>query len=393
VSRILESQTYRTIVEDVTDYVKQAQTKAEDPSLRTPQLQRAFQMAAELLQQNETVVFPTETVYGLGANALSDEAVIKIFQAKGRPSDNPLIVHIADEHQLEDLVKDIPEVARQCMQAFWPGPLTLVMKKQNNISQYVTAGLDTVGIRMPHHPVALRMIREAGVAVAAPSANRSGRPSPTTAQHVFEDLNGKVPLILDGGSTEVGLESTVLDVTVTPPLILRPGDITVEMLQQVIGEVRIDPGLVESTTKPKSPGMKYTHYAPKGNMTVLQGDPIKIRKEIMAYSKEQLQKVPASRIGVLLSTKQPNDEAFCKSLYEIGVQTILAVEDSAEASERQYGDEQQLRKFGATLYADLRTFDEHNIDTIYAEAVPAHGVGVAIMNRMRKAAGNHVIQV
>jgi L-threonylcarbamoyladenylate synthase len=384
----LGNQTYDTTIIPVSDFTL-PNNRAED--VIAEKMEQAFRMAAELLRAGEVVAFPTETVYGLGADATNDVAVRKIFQAKGRPSDNPLIVHIADESQLTDLVRDVPEVARRCMEAFWPGPLTLVMKCTETVSKSVTAGLDTVGVRMPNHPVALRMIREAGLPIAAPSANRSGRPSPTTAQHVWEDLNGKIPLILDGGTTQVGLESTVLDVTVSPPLILRPGDITLDMLRQVIGDVRMDPGLVEAAKQPKSPGMKYTHYAPKGNMTVFQGDPQPVRDAIFTYCKNRLADNPDSRIGVLLSSRQLGDEDWKASLYRLGVQKVLDSESGVAFETAR--DEERLKRFGALLYAHLREFDADGIDTIYAEGVKPEGLGIAILNRMRKAAGNQVIDV
>ena len=206
-----------------------------------PQLQEA----AKLLRENEAVDFPTETVYGLGANAMDDEAIAKIFEAKGRPSDNPLIVHIGTKSQLDGIVKEIPPVAEKLMAHFWPGPLTIILPRKEGISEKVTAGLNTVGVRMPDHPIALALIEEANVPVAAPSANRSGRPSPTLASHVYEDLNGKIAGIVDGGATGVGVESTVIDCTSTVPTILRPGGITKEQLEAVIGTVSLDPALKE----------------------------------------------------------------------------------------------------------------------------------------------------
>lgn len=218
------------------------------------------------------VAFPTETVYGLGANALSDEAVNKIYEAKGRPSDNPLIVHISKMEDVDKYVEEIPEQAKKLMNAFWPGPLTVILKvKQGILSNKVTAGLPTVGIRMPNHPVALALIEASGLPIAAPSANLSGKPSPTKFQHVYKDLNGKISGIVDGGETGVGVESTVIDCTEPIPVILRPGGTTREEIEGIIGSVGMDRQVKEEVEKPKSPGMKYTHYAPAAPMYLVDG--------------------------------------------------------------------------------------------------------------------------
>ncbi|MGV3463815.1 MAG: L-threonylcarbamoyladenylate synthase, partial [Heyndrickxia sp.] len=231
--------------------------------------------AANLLKQNEVVAFPTETVYGLGANAISDEAITKVYEAKGRPSDNPLIVHIADFSQLYNLVLEIPKTAEKLMEKFWPGPLTIIFKvKSKAVSKKVTAGLNTVGIRMPDHPLALALIKAANLPIAAPSANSSGKPSPTTAGHVRDDLNGRISGILDGGETGIGVESTVVDCTGEVPIILRPGGVTKEAMENEIGNVEIDPALHENlNSKPKAPGMKYTHYAPNAPVYLVDGKP------------------------------------------------------------------------------------------------------------------------
>lgn len=318
--------------------------------------------AATLLQQNETVAFPTETVYGLGANALSDEAIKKIFEAKGRPTDNPLIVHIAEESQVEDFVQSIPTTAKQLMEAFWPGPITIILpKKEGTISPLVTAGLSTVAIRMPDHPIALALIKEAGLPIAAPSANRSGKPSPTTAQHVARDLNGKIGGIVDGGSTGVGLESTVIDCTKEFPIILRPGGITKEQIEQVIGPVNISGGKVDKKETPLSPGMKYKHYAPKAPLYLMDGKPEWIQSVINKKREQGL------KVGMLAST-----ETF--PVYEADL--VLDC-----------GSREDLHTVARNLYSMLRKFDEVDLDCILAEVFPESGVGVAIMNRLEKAAG------
>jgi L-threonylcarbamoyladenylate synthase len=333
----------------------------EDLSKSYPQIKEA----SELLQKDEVVAFPTETVYGLGANAKSDEAVAKIFAAKGRPSDNPLIVHIAKYEQLEDIALEVSETAKRLIEHFWPGPLTLVVKKKPGLSEKVTAGLDTVAVRMPDHPVALALIQEANLPIAAPSANLSGKPSPTTARHVWEDLHDRIAGILDGGQTGVGLESTVLDCTEKVPMILRPGGITKEQLEEVIGKVEVDHALLEEGQAPKSPGMKYTHYAPKAPLFIVNGS----KQFLQSLVKEQ-QKLGKS-VGVL--TTEEN-----KSYYEADV--VIAC-----------GSRNRLESVANQLYSSLRLFDKNEIDVIYSEMFPSDGVGQAIMNRLLKAAGQQII--
>ena len=230
--------------------------------------------AGKFLAKGELVAFPTETVYGLGGDALNPEAAGKIYAAKGRPSDNPLIVHIADVSDLERIVTEVPEQAKKLAEAFWPGPLTMIFWKKDQVPDATTGGMDTVAVRMPNHPVALELIRQSGCLIAAPSANTSGRPSPTEAAHVAEDMDGRIPMILDGGSVNIGIESTIIDLTEEIPMVLRPGYITPEMLSEVLGEpVILDPGIVaeDDTKKPKAPGMKYKHYAPKADMIIVDG--------------------------------------------------------------------------------------------------------------------------
>ncbi|OAT79577.1 threonylcarbamoyl-AMP synthase [Bacillus sp. MKU004] len=323
--------------------------------------------AARILQQNEVVAFPTETVYGLGANAKSDEAVDKIFKAKGRPSDNPLIVHISNKNQLKELVEEVPEAAEKLMTAYWPGPLTLIFQKKDGVlSEKVTAGLDSVGIRMPDHPVALAIIEEAGLPIAAPSANRSGKPSPTTAQHVIEDLEGRIIGVVDGGETGVGVESTVVDCTGAIPVILRPGGVTKEQLEEVVGEVSVDPSLKEGKGAPKSPGMKYTHYAPDAPVWLVDGTREDVQKLVDEKRSEGL------KAGVLTTDEFAGD-------YRADV--VFSV-----------GRRDDLNTVAHGLYDKLRAFNNSDVDIIFAEMFPEEGVGLAIMNRLQKAAGYRVIK-
>ncbi|WP_017756617.1 L-threonylcarbamoyladenylate synthase [Calidifontibacillus oryziterrae] len=327
--------------------------------------------AALWITNDEVVAFPTETVYGLGANALSDRAISKIFKAKGRPSDNPLIVHIATIEQLHNLVKGIPEKAKTLMDKFWPGPLTIVFEGDSSVSPRVTAGLKTVAIRMPDDPLALALIKEAGVPLAAPSANLSGKPSPTKAEHVLKDLTGKIAGVLDGGATGVGLESTVIDCTCNPPMILRPGGITKEQIEMVIGVVVVDKALLpndETVTAhaPKSPGMKYTHYAPQAPFILVEGSP-----QFLQSLVEKEQKL-GKKVAVL--TTEEN-----KHTYEADV--VVAC-----------GYRRDLKTVAHHLYDSLRRFDDQDVDIIYGEAFPYSDVGEALMNRLTKAAGGQIIK-
>ncbi|MDP4096107.1 L-threonylcarbamoyladenylate synthase [Paenibacillus sp. P96] len=337
----------------------------------------ALQEAAALLRSGDTVAFPTETVYGLGADARNTAAVEAVFAAKGRPADNPLIVHIARRSQLDELVQQVNGTAEALIQAFWPGPLTLVLPVRPGVlSPRVTGGLDTVAVRMPDHPVALRLIAEAGCPVAAPSANRSGRPSPTLAEHVREDLQGRIGGIVNGGPTGVGLESTVVqagdDGTVT---ILRPGGITAEQLAAVCAAVTTDPGLDgeagPGTPAPRSPGMKYTHYAPLGRLSVVEGpSPAMvtglIRRELAAAE------ASGERTAVL---------AFDEHAADYIGQRVYSL-----------GSLDTLQEAGQRLYGLLRRCDEDGITFILAEACPPRGLGEAIMNRLLKAAGHRVLR-
>lgn len=322
--------------------------------------------AAQLLRENEVVALPTETVYGLGGNAKNDEAVAKIFAAKGRPVDNPLIIHIAERKQLDEFIAEIPEKAVKLMNAFWPGPLTIILKRKPGVlSEKATAGLATVAVRMPDHPVALALLKSCGLPIAAPSANSSGRPSPTTAAHVLEDLTGKIAGILDGGATGVGVESTVVDCTEQLPVILRPGGVTKEQLETVIGDVQLDQALENGNGKPKAPGMKYKHYAPNAPMYLVEGSQAFIQQLVREKQAEGL------RVGILTT-----EEAA--STYESDL--VLACGKRAE-----------LATVATALYDTLRTFNHEEVEVIFSEVFPTSGVGQAIMNRLQKAAGSRLI--
>ena len=326
--------------------------------------------AAEIIKRGGLVAFPTETVYGLGGNALDEDAARKIYAAKGRPQDNPLIVHIAEISQLTDLVREIPERAKLLMDKFWPGPLTIVFHKSDRVPFGTTGGLDTVAIRMPAHPVALELIKESGVPIAAPSANISGRPSPVCAEDVAEDLNGRIEMIIDGGKASVGVESTVLDLSEEVPIILRPGGVTREELQEVLGRVDLDPGLAPGE-RPRSPGQKYRHYAPKALMTVVEGP---LESQVKAIS-EMAEKFEAEghKVGIMAT-------AQTRHLYTRG-HVISA------------GDRTAPLTISANIFGILRKFDRMGVDRILAEGISEDGIGLAVMNRLYKAAGHNVLKV
>lgn len=331
--------------------------------------------AAALIREGELVAFPTETVYGLGADAMNAEAAARIYQAKGRPSDNPLIVHISDMEQVDWIAREIPQKARAVMERFWPGPLTIILKKKDIVPDGTTGGLDTVAIRMPSHPVARALIRESGKVIAAPSANTSGRPSPTTAAHVWEDMQGRIPMILDGGSVGIGIESTIVDMSGEKPMILRPGYVTRAQLEEVLGEVSIDPA-VAGREKPehvvaKAPGMKYRHYAPKGQLVLVEGPEEKVIEKINSLVREKSEQ--GKKVGVI-----GTDETIDR--YEAKIR-------------RSIGSRRQPDSIAANLYAVLRESDELGLDYIYSESFFADGLGNAIMNRMLKAAGYHLISL
>jgi len=324
---------------------------------------------AELLKEGKTVIFPTETVYGLGANALDETAVKKIYEAKGRPSDNPLIVHIYDREDVKKLAKDINKKAEIIMKCFWPGPITIILNKKDIVPYTTSGGLETVAVRMPSHSIAREIIKQAGVPIAAPSANISGRPSPTKEYHVYEEMNGRVSGIILGGDSNFGLESTVLDVTSDTPMILRPGSITKEDLEKVIGEVLIDPSLArkEDNKKAKAPGMKYTHYSPDADVYIVSGNEDKTIKKINELIEEN--KKRNLKTGVMCLEK---NKAYYKG-------EVLSLGNN-------------LEEVGSNLFDALRKMDKMNIDIVYSEEFKAEGVGQAIMNRLLKSAGYKIIK-
>ncbi|ERI93468.1 Sua5/YciO/YrdC/YwlC family protein [Clostridiales bacterium oral taxon 876 str. F0540] len=335
--------------------------------------ERAIIEAGMTLRNGGLVAFPTETVYGLGANALNEEAVKKIFIAKGRPQDNPLIVHVSD-YNIEPLVKNIPEVALRLMERFWPGPLTIILEKSNLIPDTTSANLETIGIRMPSNNIARELIKASGVPIAAPSANISGRPSPTEASRCVEDLEGKVEYILGGGSCTVGLESTIIDCTVNPPCVLRPGGITLSMLKVVDASIYIDPAVMkkpEADLKPKAPGMKYRHYAPKAPMKIIHGD---LKKTIAKINEIVQNYIDENKKVGILATDETKDS------YPNGLVISLGSRNSMES-------------VGKNLFEALRTFDDASVDIILSEAFEEKDLGTAIMNRLNKSAGFNIIEV
>lgn len=329
--------------------------------------------ASAVIRSGGLVAFPTETVYGLGGDATNPEASRKIYAAKGRPSDNPLIVHIADFSQLRNIVAEVPQEAEKLAKAFWPGPLTMILRKNDVIPYETTGGLDTVAIRMPSHPVARAFLQDSGCMIAAPSANTSGRPSPTTAQHVWGDLHGKIEILLDGGPVGIGIESTIVDLSEERPMILRPGFITQEMLSAVLGDVGVDPGLASENSKqpPKAPGMRYRHYAPKADLTLVEGTMEEVISKINALTREA--QAMGKSVGVL-ATEENKDCYVADHVIVIG----------------QRQDEAEIARH---LFDVLRQFDDLQVDLIYSESFVAAGVGQAIMNRLLKAAGHKRIFV
>lgn len=328
---------------------------------------KLLEVPAALIRKGGTVVFPTETVYGLGANALDPEAVKKIFIAKGRPEDNPLIVHISEISEVDALVTNIPVKAKKLMDAFWPGPLTLIMEKSEIIPEVVSPGLKTVAVRFPSHEIARAFIKMAGCPLVAPSANLSGRPSPTEGKHVLEDLDGRVAAIILSSDGELGLESTVIDMTVDPPMLLRPGDVTLAELREVLGEVLVSSNVTKNILpdKVRSPGMKYSHYSPKGEMVVVKGKPREICEKIK-HAVSHSHGKPMT-IGILATdeTMESYKEGFIISL----------------------GSRNDPREMAKNLFSRLRTFDELGVEKIYAEDIPLNNETLALCNRLYKAAG------
>jgi len=332
-----------------------------------PLLQREdIAAAAAILRDGGLLGIPTETVYGLGANGLNPEAVRHIFEAKGRPADNPLILHVPEASWLERCCHSIPDTAYTLAEKFWPGPLTMILPRQEIVPDAVTCGLDTVGMRCPDHPVTLAIIRAAGVPVAAPSGNRSGRPSPTCARHMLEDMDGRIDAIVDGGPCGVGVESTIIDLTVTPPRLLRPGGLPLEALEEVLGRVAVDKAVLaplSSDEKPRAPGMKYRHYAPNAPVTVVTGEAGRTAR----YIRERLGK----HTGVICFDEYAGQFPGC---------TLQAIGSAGDTGE------QARRVFDA-----LRSFDGTGVETIYAQCPGDAGLGLAVANRLKKAAGFQIV--
>ena len=327
--------------------------------------------AAQLLRQGGLVAFPTETVYGLGANGLDAQAVAGIFRAKGRPADNPLILHIDAPGQLEQLAAVVPASARALIDRYWPGPLSVVVRRQPQVPDVVTGGLDTVAVRLPDSLIARELIRLAGVPVAAPSANTSGRPSPTTAQAVESDLAGRIDAIIDAGSCAIGVESTVVDCTTPVPTLLRPGGITYEMLLAVLGAIEVDPALAGLAAVPRSPGMKYTHYAPAAPLFLIETEP---QETALLLQREIARALAAGNtVGAIVSAE---------TAQVLPAQVMTAV----------YGPQGGAGIIAANLYNALRAFDHTAVDVIYAEGISEQGLGLAVMNRLRKASGYRIIR-
>lgn len=335
--------------------------------------EKALQEAGSVIRRGGLVAFPTETVYGLGGDALNRESSRKIYEAKGRPSDNPLIIHICRFEDIYEITTGLPETAKLLADAFWPGPLTMILPKSDKVPPETTGGLETVAVRMPSHPIAGKLIAYSGGYVAAPSANTSGKPSPTVAKYVIEDMLGRIDMIVDGGEGDIGLESTIVDLTVNPPQILRPGYITEQMLEEILGEVSADRTMMEAAPgqAPRAPGMKYRHYAPQGELTIVQGSP----QQVTDYINEQVKKeqMAGEKVGIITTDEQ-------LPFYEADV----------IKSAGSLGDEDSI---GRHLYTILREFDEENVTKIYSQGFAAEGFGQAIMNRLLKAAGHRVVEL
>lgn len=339
----------------------------------SPEEEEILRQAGEIIKGGGLVAFPTETVYGLGGDGLNRESSRKIYAAKGRPSDNPLIIHICRLEDIRFIVQDFPVTARRAAEAFWPGPLTMILPKSDRVPRETTGGLDTVAVRFPSHPVARKLIDYGGGFVAAPSANRSGRPSPTVAKYVIEDMEGRIDMILDGGEDEIGLESTVVDMTVTPPQILRPGFITREMLERVLGEIDTDITIIEpdSPQMPKAPGMKYRHYAPRGELIIVEGAPQKV---IDYVNKAAAADSAAGEKTGVIATRDFMD-SYCADVVKC------------------VGSREEEEGIARKLFAVLRELDDEGVTRIYSESFDSQGLGQAIMNRLLRAAGHRVVRL
>lgn len=353
----------KTIIEEITGDEKQDET--------------VYKKAGDILRRGGLVAFPTETVYGLGADALDETASKKIYAAKGRPSDNPLIVHIADINDLYKLSCDVNENALKLAEAFWPGPLTMILKKSDIVPNTITGGLDTVAIRMPSHKVASELIKNSGVYIAAPSANISGKPSPTRGQHVIHDMDGRIDMIIVDDTVDIGVESTIVDLSEQVPTVLRPGFITLQQIKNTLGEAVMDPaimGNVADGVVPKAPGMKYKHYAPEANITIVDGDVDKVVSVIDKMSYERV--AEGARVAVMASTE--NVGLYKKrELYQV-IDMGSRFNEAEEAK---------------NLFAVLRKFDEDGINYVFSESFSTNDVGQAVMNRLIKAAGHTIIHV
>jgi L-threonylcarbamoyladenylate synthase len=338
-----------------------------------PPLQK-IRVAADIIRKGGLVAFPTETVYGLGADALNADAVLSVFRVKKRPLDNPPIVHVNSKEMVHKLAKKVPAEAERLMKRFWPGPLTLIFFRSEMVPSVTVAGLDTVALRMPNHKVALALISDSNCSIAAPSANLAGKPSPTTARHVLDDFEGKIDAVLDAGPTHIGVESTVLDLTVSPPQILRPGGTLFESLKEVLDQVEINPAAIAeeptAIVKARSPGMKHRHYAPVAELVVVEGELPAVTKKIRQLA--QAYRKAGRTVGILATDQTASD-------YDVGLV-------------RSMGSRTDLRTVAKNLFALLRQFDAEGVEVIVAEGVPPRGLGLAIMNRLRKASGYRIIK-
>ena len=338
-----------------------------------PEIEK-IRIAADFIKKGGLVAFPTETVYGLGADALKPKAVLSLFKAKKRPLDNPPIVHVGNPKDVYRLVKEVPSKAERLMETFWPGPLTLIFQRSEIVPDVTVAGLDTIGIRMPRHRVALALIRESGCPISAPSANLARKPSPTSAKHVLDDLNGRIDAILDAGPTHIGVESTVLDMTVDPPQVLRPGGTPYEVLKKVLGKVELNPVAIAEKALPvekaRSPGVKHKHYAPNADVIVVEGELSAVVDKVKELVEFYMQK--GSKVGVL-ATDETADHYKADAVKSLGSRSDLAV-------------------IAKNLFRLLREFDLDGVDIIIAEGVPTEGLGLAVMNRLRKASGYKIFR-
>ena len=333
-----------------------------------------IQTAADIIQKGGLVAFPTETVYGLGVDALNPDAVLALFKAKQRPLDNPPIVHIANINEIYRLVDEVPPKAEALMKEFWPGPLTLVLKHSNVVPQITVAGLDTIAVRMPKHKVALKLIKQSRRSIAAPSANLAGKPSPTTAQHVYEDLNGRIDAILDGGATKIGVESTVVDLSVDPPILLRPGGASFEALKEVLSDLKLHPFVQTEQElllhEIRSPGMKHKHYAPKAQVILIEGNVPAVITEVKKLLKSYTSK--GEKVAILATDETQSEYKACV-VKSLGSRSDLAI-------------------VAQNLFRLMREVDAENVDVILAEGVSLEGLGLAVMNRLRKASGYRIIK-